>query len=149
MRFKKMLALAGALGCLGFIAADALAQPRMEERRERRDERRGPERWVALGCQKVGFRVDRDVIRVGRREGRFKAIRLKAIGNDVHMLDLKVIYANGEPDDIPVRSEIRAGRETGPLDLRGRERSIDRIEMVYRSRPDFRGEATICVEGLD
>ena len=148
MRFNKMLALAGALGCLGFIAADALAQPRFEERRERRDERRGPDRWIPLGCQKVGFTVDRDVIRVGRHEGRFKAIRLKAIGNDVHMLDLRVIYANGEPDNIPVRAEIRAGRETRPLDLRGWERAIDRIEMVYRSRPSFRGEATICVEGL-
>ena len=65
------------------------------------------------------------------------------------MLDLKVVYANGEPDDIPVRSVIRAGRETRALDLRGRDRAIDRIDMVYRSRPNFRGQATVCVEGLD
>jgi hypothetical protein len=65
------------------------------------------------------------------------------------MLDLKVVYANGEPDDIPVRSLIRAGRETRSLDLRGRDRAIDRIDMVYRSRPNFRGQATVCAEGLD
>ena len=57
-------------------------------------------------------------------EGRFKAIRLMARGNDVEMLDLKVVYANGAPDDIPVRSMIRQGSHTRPLDLRGRERAI-------------------------
>ena len=62
--------------------------------------------WENLGCQKVGFLVDRDVIKVGRQEGKFKAIRLKVDGNKVYMTDVKVIYANGAPDDIPVREEI-------------------------------------------
>ena len=34
----------------------------------------GDRDWVELGCQKVSFRAERDVIRVGRREGRFTAI---------------------------------------------------------------------------
>ena len=109
-----------------------------------------PEAWVELGCKEVTFiGRDRDEIRVGRREGRFRAIRLLARNNDVEMLDLRVIYANGEPDNIPVRRVIRRGDQTGPLDLRGRERSIDRIEMVYRSRPSFRGQAVVCAEGLE
>ncbi|KAB2915268.1 MAG: hypothetical protein F9K29_13360 [Hyphomicrobiaceae bacterium] len=64
------------------------------------------------------------------------------------MLDLKVIYANGEPDDIRVRHFIRQGERTRPLDLRGWERAIDRVEMVYRTVPNFKGVATVCVEGL-
>lgn len=104
-------------------------------------------RWEQLGCQKVGFGVDRDVIKVGRAEGRFKAIRLKVAGNKVHMMDLKVIYADGQPDDIPVRDEIRAGGQTRSLDLKGARRAIREIQMVYRSQPNFRGEATVCVEG--
>ena len=104
---------------------------------------------MQLGCKRVGFGVDRDVIPVGRQEGRFKAVRLKAAGNDVHMLDLKVVYSNGEVDDIPVRADIRAGSQTRPLDLRGRERSIRQVEMIYQSRPNFRGQANMCVEGLD
>ncbi len=84
---------------------------------------------------------------MGRREGRFKAIRLQAKGNDVEMLDLKVIYANGAPDDIPVRALIRQGTRT--LDLRGRERAIQQIDMVYRKPLNFRGLATVCVEGLE
>lgn len=103
-------------------------------------------RWERLGCQKVGFITDQDVIRVGRGEGRFKSIRLQVSGNKVYMDDLKVIYANGEPDDIPVRSEIRAGGQTRALDLRGERRAIKEIEMKYRSQPNFKGQATVCVD---
>jgi hypothetical protein len=95
--------------------------------------------------------MDRDVIRVGRREGRFKAIRLHASGNDVRIEDLKVVYANGRPDDIRVRRELREGDETRPLDLKGRDRAIDRIELT--TKRDFkgrgRGPAKVCVMGLE
>lgn len=112
--------------------------------------RHGGGNWQNLGCQQVSFiGKDRDAIRVGRREGRFKAIRLEARNNDVEILDLKVIYANGSPDDIPVRSNIRAGTKTRPLDLKGGERAIQQIDLLYRSRPSFRGLATVCAEGLD
>jgi hypothetical protein len=104
--------------------------------------------WSELGCQQVSFiGRDRDIIRVGRREGRFRAIRLRVRGTDVEMLDLKVVYGNGAPDDIPVRRVIKAGSETLPLDLKGGDRFIDRIEMVYRARPNFRAVATVCADG--
>ena len=139
---RSLAAIAVALVCTGLVAADAQAQ-----RRDRDGDR---DRWVDLGCKQVNFiGADRDSIRVGRREGRFKAIRLQAKGNDVEMLDLKVIYANGAPDDIPVRAMIRQGTRTRPLDLRGRERAIHQIDMVYRKPLNFRGLATVCVEGLE
>ena len=130
MRIGYASAIAGTLACLALAPTAAQA------------------RWEQLGCQKVGFLVDKDVIKVGRGEGKFKAIRLKVEGNKVYMMDLKVIYANGQPDDIAVRDEIRAGGETRPLDLKGeRGRAIKEIQMVYRSQPNFKGEATVCVEG--
>jgi len=105
--------------------------------------------WTELGCKQVSlFGADRDIVRVGRREGRFKAIRLHVRGADVEMLDLRVVYANGEPDELRVRNIIRQGERTRPLDLRGWERSIDRVEMLYRTIPNFKGLATVCVEGL-
>jgi hypothetical protein len=85
------------------------------------------------------------------RSSRLGAARLQihVSGNAVHIMDLKVIYANGAPDDIQVRSEIREGGETRPLDLRGRERAIDRVELIYRAKPNFRGTAKVCVSGLE
>lgn len=106
-----------------------------------------PAEWVQLGCRDVDLNVDRDVVEVSRRDGRFTAIRLRAIGNAVQMIDLKVLYGNGEPDDIRVRGRIPQGGSTGPLDLRGHDRSIDRIQMVYARVPNFRGRAAICVDG--
>ena len=106
------------------------------------------DKWEELGCQKVGFLIDRDVVKVGRHDGRFKAIRLEVSGNTVYMEDLKVVNGNGVPDDIPVRSEIRDGGQTRALDL-GRDRAIDRVEMVYRAQPNFKGSAKVCVYGLD
>ncbi len=142
---RKLATIAAVAVCATLLVSNAEAQ-----RRDR--DGGGPGgggQWVDLGCKDVSFfGTDRDSIRVGRRDGRFKAIRLAARGNDVEMLDLKVIYANGEPDDIRVRSLIRQGTRTRPLDLRGRERSIDRIEMVYRKRLNFRGTATVCAEAL-
>lgn len=132
MRFRR-LCIAAALLSAGLISSQADAQPAQ---------------WVRLGCQNVGFNVDRDVIRVAGQSGTFRAIRLRVANNAIHLLDLKVVYGKGAPDDIPVRAEIPAGGQTGALDLRGRDRIIQRIEMIYRSKPNFRGQATVCAEGL-
>ena len=113
--------------------------------------------WVELGCGQVTLiGKDRDSIRVGRREGRFKSIRLSVRGADVELIDVRVIYTNGEPDDIPVKHRLREGERTRPLDLRGWERSIDRIDLVYRTQfnpvniiaKQRISQATVCVEGL-
>ena len=103
--------------------------------------------WMQLGCRDVDLNLDRDVIQVDRRDGRFSAVRLRAAGNAVQVLDLKVIYGNGEPDDVPVRARIAQGGTSGALDLRGRDRGIDRIEMIYARVPNFRGRARLCVDG--
>jgi hypothetical protein len=58
-----------------------------------------------------------------------------------------LIYGNGGPDDIPVRPEIRAGGQTPALDLKGERRAIKEIEMKYHSRPNCKGQATVCVDG--
>jgi hypothetical protein len=117
------------------IAPAADAQPR-----------RGAGNWEQLGCQRVGFIRDRDTIRVGRGEGRFSAIRLRVAGNDIFLQDLTVVYGNGNPDRLQVRSDIRAGGQTRAIDLKGAARAIQSIELTYRSRPNFKGQATVCVE---
>ena len=140
MRFKVIGAAFSALMSTALIAPEAVAQ--------RRDRDRGQD-WVQLGCQQVSFRGrDRDTIRVGRRDGRFRAIRLAARGNDVEMRRLSVVYANGNPDELDVQRVVRSGSKTEALDLKGRDRAIQRIDMTYRQRDDFPGRATICVEGL-
>ncbi|NJO35630.1 MAG: hypothetical protein HC869_23705, partial [Rhodospirillales bacterium] len=112
---------------------------------QRRDRERG---WELLGSKKVGFIVDRDVVHVGRSEGRFRAIKIRVRNAPIYMNDLKVVYANGAPDDLPIRTDIRNGGESRAIDLRGRDRAIREVQMVYRSRPTFQGFATVEVWGL-
>ncbi len=100
-----------------------------------------------LGCKSVGFLADRDVIPVGRKDGKFTAIKLKVSKNTIELIDLKVIYGNGNPDDLPVRSIIKAGGETRWIDLKGGKRVIKQIEMIYKSKPSFKGQAKVCAFG--
>jgi hypothetical protein len=113
--------------------------------------------WTELGCQQVALLGrDRDSIRVGRREGRFRAVRLYAREADVELINVRVVYDNGSPDEISVQQVLRAGERTRPLDLRGRERSIERIDLVYRTALNPAAiiaqggirTAIVCAEGL-
>jgi len=122
------------------------AQPRDRDRGPDRGPQR--EQWELLGEQSVGFGVDRDVIRVGRREGRFSALALEVRDNDVEVVDMKVFFDRGPPQDVRVRQTIRRGERTRPIPFAWGDRRIDRIEIVYRSRPSFRGRAKVSVFGL-
>ncbi|MCL4764670.1 MAG: hypothetical protein KJZ80_00370 [Hyphomicrobiaceae bacterium] len=101
-----------------------------------------------LGKKGVGFLRDRDVIQVGRREGAFRQLVLKVLDNDIEIVELTVVYGNGEKDRIPVKRTIRRNQQSEPLDLKGQRRAIDRIELVYRSKPSLRGEATLEIYGV-
>ena len=141
MRLKLCAAALSALACTTFMATETFAQ--------RGDRDRGGRDWVQLGCQQVSFKgKDRDSIRVGRSEGRFRAIRLTARGNDVEVRRVSVVYGNGNPDELDVQRVIRKGDSTDRLDLKGGDRAIRRIDMVYRQRDDFGGRTTVCAEGL-
>jgi hypothetical protein len=162
MFWRLMMAPLLALFAFSMLADAASAQPRDRDRgppgfdRDRGppgyDRGRGPDRgreqWELLGEQSVGFGVDRDVIRVGRREGRFSALALEVRDNDVEILDLNVFFNRGPPQSLRVREFIRAGGRTRPIQFAWGDRSIDRIEITYRARPSFRGRAKVAVFGL-
>jgi hypothetical protein len=105
------------------------------------------ENWELLGEKRVAFIADRDVIVVGRHEGRFRKLRLAVHDNNIHLDRLVVIYGNGEPDVFEEEIKIRAG-DSRIFDLKGHARTIQRIELYYRSKLNIlRGEAHVRVFG--
>jgi len=108
---------------------------------------RGPRDWVLLGQQDVGFGVDRDVINVEREGVRFSQLRIEAERNDVYLISLRLVYQDSHTEDFRIDRELKAGTEAYPIDLRGERSHLRRIEMVYRTRPDFRGRAIVRVYG--
>lgn len=101
---------------------------------------------VLFGYQNVGFAIDRDIIKVGGDLGKFKRIRLRVLGNDVHINALKVIYIDGETSDLAIDADVKANTKTGWLDLKP-DRFIRELEVSYRSRPNFKGQARVEVTG--
>ena len=107
--------------------------------------------WVLLGEQTVGFNVSRDVINVGQpeewfRDRRFRRLHLIAQRNDVYMQSVRITYLNGYVEDFKIARLVAAGTDTA-IELGGERSYIRQIEMVYRARPNYRGQATMKVYG--
>jgi len=112
-----------------------------------RDNGRGE--WVLLGSTRVGgIGVDRDVIDVGRREGRFTRIGIEATESPVFVVGVTVVFGNDETQQIDVRQRLDVGQRTQPLDLQGNSRPIKRIEIAARAGHDFhrRGMLNVYAE---
>lgn len=85
-----------------------------------------------LGEKTVGFNDRRDVIDVGRGEGRFTHLKLAVRDNPVFLERVVVYYANGDASELPVRERIRRDGETRFMALPGdNARIIRRIEIHY------------------
>ncbi|WP_439541856.1 hypothetical protein [Hyphomicrobium sp.] len=133
-----LFAIAAAMACIVPLASAEAQRGRDDWRPDNRSE------WELLGSAQIGTRLERDVIEVGRREGRFRTIAFAVSGGDVQIEELKVLYSNGEADQIRVREVLKAGSRSRPIDLPGRGQFIQRIEVAYRSagpvKIDFYGE---------
>ena len=101
---------------------------------------------VMFGYQNVGFGIDRDVIKVGGDVGKFDRIRLRVLGNDIHINALKVVYVEGDAQDVAVDADIKANTKTKWFELKG-DHFIREIQMLYRSRPNLKGQARVEVTG--
>jgi len=129
MKKSFFLALIGAL--LSGLSAFAQASP-----------------WAHLGDRTVNFHVESDSIHVGRDDGRFRSIRISVSDGDVHFIDLKVRFRNGDVYDIPIRSVIPAGGESRVIELPGRRRVISDVVFHYKTVADSSHRATVHLWGL-
>jgi hypothetical protein len=105
--------------------------------------------WKLLGGRKVDKTLDKDEILVGSKQGDFKRIKLRVEGAAIEIINVHVIYGNGEPDKLEVREHIRPGGETRAIDLRGGERVIHKVVLWYKTDTPSRKRATVTVWGLD
>ncbi|MEP6466997.1 MAG: hypothetical protein ABJB05_11865 [Parafilimonas sp.] len=104
--------------------------------------------WHKIGETTVDFKTDKDKIIVIGADN-FKSIKLKAVDAPVHIESLEVVYENGDPEQIPVRYDFKAGTESRNIDLKGNDRKIKEINMVYRTVPNWKGDkAHIEIWGL-
>jgi hypothetical protein len=101
------------------------------------------ERLDYLGNAHVDGRADHDVIRVGRSDGRFRAIQLRVNGGAIEFDRVLVHFGNGTTEQLVIRSRIPSGGVTRAIDLPGERRVIESVELWYskdnwRRRPEVR-----------
>ncbi|MGQ0672847.1 MAG: hypothetical protein ACT4N2_08235 [Hyphomicrobium sp.] len=116
------------------------------ERGKRRDFNQG---WVMLGSQPAAmFSSDVDAFYVGDRYGGFRSVKFTVRRHDVRFYGMRIVYGNGQVEEVPFSGELSDGQSTPPLDLKGRQRTIERIEVKYRTKLNFRGDGVVEVWGL-
>ena len=87
--------------------------------------------WEYLGEAHVDGNVDHDKIKVGKSEGRFRALQIRVDRAAIEFRHIVVHYANGNNEEIQVRQRIRAGGTSRDIDLRGGDRAIESVEFWY------------------
>lgn len=95
-----------------------------------RDRDRGG-RWIYLGEANVDGRADHDKISVGRSEGRFNELQIRVERAPIEFQRVVVHFSDGGNEELSIRERIRAGSQTAPINLRGRDRSINSVEFWY------------------
>jgi hypothetical protein len=94
-----------------------------------RDDHEG--RWVYLGSRHVDGHRDHDVVRVGARDGKFRAVQLRVTGGAVDFHRVVVHFGNGTSEEIAFRERIPDGDRTRAIDLPGERRIIRSVELWY------------------
>jgi hypothetical protein len=108
-------------------------------------EKRREARWDVLGCQRVGFLETKDVVRVGRREGAFRSIKLQVKDATLRLNKVRVVFGDRATQTFDVRAAIPKNSETHALDLDGRRRVIERIELEYIPSLNLKKGPEVCV----
>ena len=104
--------------------------------------------WDKLGERWVNGGVDRDVIRVGKRDGRFVAVAIVVERSALELYDLVITFGDGSRFSPPVRAVFGPGSTSRVIDLPGDARWIKSIEFRYGNLPGG-GRAQVELWGLD
>jgi hypothetical protein len=90
-----------------------------------------PGRWVHLGEAHVDGGQDHDNIRVGRGDGKWRAVQLRVSGGAIDFQRVIVHFGDGSAQELVFRERIPNGGRTRPLDLNGDRRRIESVEIWY------------------
>ncbi len=106
-------------------------------------------RWQALGERTIGAGVDRDSIPVASSETGWRLLKLEVLSGDLDLLELSVVFGNGEVEQLEVRRHLKPGEESRPLDLPGERRQIRRVDLVGRRGSLAAGPTVVRLWGAE
>jgi hypothetical protein len=104
---------------------------------------------IFLGMAHVDGLTDHDDIKVGPYVGRYRSIVLRVRYAPIRFEQVVIHYGNGTAQTLPVKAFIRAGGQSQPLLLPGRERVIASLELWYsRANPGNPNKPEVRLFGM-
>ena len=89
---------------------------------------------VLLGERHVNDLSERDTIRVGADEGRFKGLQVKATGAAIEFKRVVVHFENGSEQVFEKNRVLARGDQSRTIDLNGGPRYIEKVVFHYEAR---------------
>ncbi|MGL4992653.1 MAG: hypothetical protein ACRC6R_00740 [Bacteroidales bacterium] len=103
--------------------------------------------WEKLGERKVQFKSEKDVIKCSSKKS-YTKFKIRVNDAPIEFDQVVVNFANGDSQDVKLRSQIPSGGESRVIDLVGNKRIIKDITFKYRSKKGHKGgKATVEVWG--
>jgi len=103
--------------------------------------------WEKLGMRVVTMTADHDEIPVTIHNGFYTAVQLRIMKAPIHLMNIKIIFGNGENENIVFDKFFAAGTETRVIDLVGNKRVISKVNINYKSVPAQKGRAVVSLWG--
>lgn len=103
--------------------------------------------WEKLGSRTVDFKLDKDVIPVGVKDGRFSKLKLAVTGGALNMHKMRIEYLNGQIENINLKHKFTKRSSSKIIDIDGRRRIIKNIVFWYDTKNRSKKKAKITVFG--
>jgi hypothetical protein len=104
--------------------------------------------WTLLGEQAVNGRRDKDTIKVGKYAGAFDQLTMVVSDSDLDLQELTVVFPRGQKWSPSLRKTFKEGSRTHVIDLPGKDRVINKIELKYANIAGG-GKAKVQIYGRD
>jgi len=91
--------------------------------------------WRLMGDGRVSGQFERQIIRIGKVEGRFARVMLVITDNSLEVGDVVIQFGNGQRLSPGLRHEFADGSRSRPINLPGHVRFIRGVELVRGAVP--------------
>jgi hypothetical protein len=103
--------------------------------------------WRELGRVKAGHNGDHDRIVIDGPHDTFRRLKFRVENSPLHMSKMVVVYEDGAPENIEVKSEIPKGGESRSIDLKGGKRKLKSVEFWFDTKGVLNGKAEVILYG--
>ena len=104
-------------------------------------------KWEKIGSSSVDFKLDKDVIHAGSKEGRFSILKLEVSGATLNMHKMQIEYLNGQIENISFEHKFTKRSSSEIINIDGRRRIIKNITFWYNTKKRSKKKAKITVFG--